>query len=107
MAFYHGKFLTGIHKKNIPAHGFWMLPVLWLVSLIPELVLHIATAKDPASLWNCGLYLPGLFALVPALLLFAVLCLIPSRGWKHTLLILYSLTVSILCASQISLIYPE
>lgn len=101
MAFYHGKFLTGIQNKNIHSHGFWMLPVLWLVSLIPELVLHIATAKDPASLWNCGLYLPGLFALVPALILFAVLCLIPSRGWKHALLILYSLTASILCASQL------
>lgn len=101
MAFYRGKFSAVFSHQTPRSRWFWLLLILWLAALIPELALHLATAKDPASLWNCGVYLPGLFALVPALILFAVLCLIPSRGWKCAVLILYSLTASILCGSQL------
>ena len=93
-----------IAKSASPAprsRWFWLCLVLWLTVLVPELALHLACGKDPESLWNCGLYLPGLFALVPVLILFAILMLIPSRGWKRALLVLFSLIVYILCASQL------
>ena len=56
----------------------WMFLLLWFTGLLPELILHIAAAKDAASLWNAGMVLPGLFALVPALILFAVATIL---GW--------------------------
>lgn len=101
MASYRGKFSAVVSHWSPRSRWVWLLFVLWLTALIPELALHLATAKDPASLWNYGMYLPGLFALVPALILFAVLCLIPSGGWKRALLILFSLIVFVLCTSQL------
>ena len=101
MASDRGKFSAVVFHRSPRSRWVWLLFVLWLTALIPELALHLATAKDPASLWNYGMYLPGLFALVPALILFAVLCLIHSGGWKRALLILFSLIVFVLCASQL------
>ena len=101
MASDRGKFSAVVSHRSPRSRWVWLLFVLWLTALIPELALHLATAKDPASLWNYGMYLPGLFALVPVLILFAVLCLIHSGGWKRALLILFSLIVFVLCASQL------
>ena len=79
----------------------WMFLLLWFTGLLPELILHIAAAKDAASLWNAGMVLPGLFALVPALILFAVFCLLPSRKSIQVLTMVYGFTVFLLCASQL------
>ena len=97
MAAYRGKFLSGTGS----AHRLRMFLALWLVCLIPELVLHIATAKDASSLWNAGMLLPGLFALVPALALYAFFRLLPHRRPVQTLLCVYSFILFLLCASQL------
>lgn len=99
MTIYHGKYQSaaqaaGKHRR------LWMFLLLWLTGLIPELILHIATVKDTASLWNAGLVLPGLFALIPAMILFTVFCLMPSRKPIRILAGVYSFVFFLLCASQ-------
>ena len=100
MTVYRGRF-----QSTAPPPGgrrrLWMFLLLWLSGLLPELILHIATAKDAASLWNAGMVLPGLFALVPALILFAVFCLLPSRKPIQALTMVYGFGVFMLCASQL------
>ena len=74
---------------------------LWLAVAFPELILHIFTAKTMKTCFNSGFILPLLFAAVPALILFTVLVLIPSRKVSHGINIGYHAVSFILCASQL------
>ncbi len=80
---------------------WWLLPILWLASVIPEVVLHIATADDQASLMNAGLYISALFALVPALIVFTLISLIPSRKVNMGICIGYSALYALFAGAQL------
>ena len=79
---------------------WWLLPLLWAAAAIPELVLHIATAADRASLFNAGLYISLLFAAVPALAVFAIVSLIPSRRVNIAICIAYSGLYALFACAQ-------
>ena len=74
---------------------------LWLALALPELVLHLATAKSGDLLINSGLILSAVFALVPALVVF-VLCTSLRKKWaNYAAALVYSLLSFLLCASQL------
>lgn len=87
-------------RTRMGLNHWWLLLILWLASAIPELVLHIATASDQASLLSEGLYLGPLFALVPALVVFTMISLISKRWINLTLCILYSALYALLAGAQ-------
>ncbi len=80
---------------------WWLLLILWLASVIPEFFLHISTAADQASLWNAGVYISALFSLVPALIVFTIISLIPWRKVNIGIIIAYSVLYALLCCAQI------
>ena len=73
---------------------------LWAALAFPELVLHLSTAKSSDLLFNSGLLLGPLFALLPAFVVFA-LCTSLSKGSNHALTILYSGLSFLFYASQL------
>lgn len=79
---------------------WWLLLMLWAASAIPELVLHISTADDRASLLNAGLYISVLFAIVPALAVFTLVSLIPSRKVNIGICIGYSALYALFAGAQ-------
>lgn len=79
---------------------WWLLLFLWIASALPELVLHLSTADDGASLINAGLYISALFAIVPALVVFAVVCLIPNRKVNLGICIAYSSLYALFAGAQ-------
>ena len=83
------------------ASHWWLLLILWLAAVIPEVVLHIATAADEASLLNAGLYISVLFAAVPALIVFTLISLIPCRKLNITICIIYSVLYALLAGAQL------
>ena len=87
-------------RKNFRTYLGTLL-FLWLACALPELVLHLATATTAATTFNSGLILPLLFALVPALILFALYLLIPKWQINHTITIVYSVVWLLLCGSQL------
>ena len=102
MAKYSGRFVSErASVRLIPWHQGWLLLFLWLAGALPELVVHIDTALNPETFWNSGLITGPLFALVPDLIVFAITCFIPKRGFNVTLTIAYSVIYYLLCASQI------
>ncbi len=100
MAKYTGKYMTpdATKKQVLP---IWSFLLLFLAAAIPEFVLHLSTAQGSAVLFNSGLYLPALFALVPALVIFSLIWLIPKKGINFTILVLYSLICLLFCGSQL------
>ncbi len=88
-------------KRKKFLNRWYLLLAVWLAGFFPELVLHIATATGPKTLYNPGLVMPLLFSGVPALLLFALTLVIPSRRANHILLTVYSSLVLVFCASQL------
>lgn len=88
-------------KRKKYLNRWYLLLAVWLAGFFPELVLHIATATGPKTLFNPGLVMPLLFSGVPVLLLFALTLVIPSRRANHILLTVYSALVLVFCASQL------
>ena len=80
---------------------WWLLLFLWLASIVPELILHISTADSQASLLNAGLYISALFALVPALIVFTLVSLIPWRKVNIGICIGYSVLYALMAGAQI------
>jgi len=64
-------------------------------------VLHLSTSKSSDLLLNSGLLLGPLFALVPALLMFAVCTSLPRRIHNYCAALVYSLLCLVLCGSQL------
>lgn len=90
-----------LRKRAWPAwNHWWLLLCLWLSSAIPELVLHIATARENA-MFNSGMLLSILFAAVPAMIIFAVVSLIPKKGMNLGICIGYSVLYALLAGSQL------
>ena len=80
---------------------WWLLLILWAASVLPEIVLHIATAADEASLINAGLLISALFAIVPALIVFAIISLIPNRKVNIAICIAYCSIYTLLAGAQL------
>ena len=80
-------------------YGSLML-YLWAALAFPELVLHLSTAKSGDLLFNSGLLLGPIFAILPGLVLYAV-CTSLSRSANYAVTLLYSLAMYLFCASQL------
>ena len=74
--------------------------LLWLALAFPELVLHFSTA-GPGLLFNSGLLLAPLFALLPATVMYALCTSLPRRWQNYTAALIYSLLCLVLCGSQL------
>ncbi len=102
MAGYIGRYSSAqTPPYRAPWRQIWLLPLLWLAGALPELIVHIDTAVSRSSLWNSGLVLGVLFALVPALFVFALTCLFSRRWLNLALIIGYSAIYYLLCVSQL------
>ncbi len=97
---YQPKFAKIDTERRRLSH-WWLLLILWLSSALPEIVLHVSTADDQASLLNAGLYISALFALVPALIVFTVISLIPNRKVNIGICIGYSALYALFAGAQI------
>ena len=78
-----------------------LLVYLWLALAVPELVLHLATAKSGDLLLNSGLVLSAVFALVPGFLMFVLCTSLPRPGANYAAALVYSFLCFLLCASQL------
>ena len=88
-------------NKSWPVlNHWWLLPILWLSGAIPEIVLHISTATGPGTLLNSGMILGALFAIVPGLIVFTLISLIPSRKWNLAICITYSVLYALMAGAQ-------
>ena len=96
---YRPKYAKNEPERRMLNH-WWLLLFIWAASAIPELVLHLSTANDKASLVNAGLYISLLFAIVPALVLFTIVSLIPNRKVNITICILYSGLCALFAGAQ-------
>lgn len=100
--FYRGKYSREPQPRSRQnLNHWWLLLFLWLSSVIPELVLHIATATNKITLVNSGLILGALFAILPSFLAFAIISLIPWRKVNVTLCIIYSALYALLAGAQL------
>ena len=100
--FYRGKYSDGSQPGSPQAlNHWWLLLLLWLSSVIPELVLHIATATNKITLLNSGLILGALFAILPSFLVFALISLIPWRKVNVTISIVYSTLYALMASAQL------
>ena len=77
-----------------------LLLYLWIALAFPELVLHLSTAKSSEMLFNSGLLLGAVFAVLPAAVLFA-LCTSLGKSANRGLSVLYGAVCFLLCASQL------
>lgn len=87
-------------RKNYRTYLATLL-YLWLACAFPELVLHLACATTAVTVFNSGLILPLLFAMVPAVALFALILVIPKKKISHTIAVLHGLLWLLLCGSQL------
>lgn len=102
LAKYSGRYFSGSKQaRTLNWNHGWLLLFLWLAGALPELILHFDTALNAETMWNEGLLLGILFAMIPALILFALTCFIPWRGLNIALTILYSAVFYLLCAAQL------
>ena len=87
-------------SAELPKGQVFLLLYLWLALALPELVLHISTAGS-GLMFNSGLLLGPLFALVPALLMTALCSALPRRWQNYTAALVYSLLCWLFCGSQL------
>lgn len=102
MSAYSGKYYCGdASEREVRWPSGLLLLFLWLAGALPELVVHIDTAQNIHTLYNEGLALGLLFALVPALVVYGLSCILPWRRANIALIITYSAVYYLLCASQL------
>ena len=77
-----------------------LLFYLWIALAFPELVLHLSTAKSGGMLFNSGLLLGAVFAVLPAAVMF-VLCTSLGKRVNRGLTVLYGAVCFLFCASQL------
>lgn len=99
MTRYFGHFENRTVIKKVSA--FWLALLLWAAGAVPEVLLHIASAEKPEDLWNVGLILSVLFALIPALAVCALAITLPWKKACFGICIGYSAVYFVLCASQL------
>lgn len=88
-------------KKAWWMDQLWLLLFLLVSAAVPELLLHFATADGWEAAFNSGLILSVLFAVVPALLIFALICLISHKIATRIITVGYAFIAYLLCASQV------
>lgn len=88
-------------RRKIHFSHWWLLLALWLAGAVPEVVLHIASAKNSATMLNSGMLLGLLFAIVPGLVVFTLISIIPKKGINLAFCITYSAIYALLAASQL------
>ena len=99
---YRGKYSDASTPRSMPQLShWWLLVFLWLASIIPEIVLHIATATGKATLINSGLILGALFAIVPAFIVFTLISLMPWRKVNIAVSIFYCSLYALFSAAQL------
>ena len=87
--------------RAIRRNRFWLLLYLWIAAALPELVLHFATAKNFGTVFNGGLFLAPLFALVSAVAVFILCTAIPNPKVCNGIALGYSGVVLFLCGAQL------
>lgn len=99
---YHGKYTDESKPRSGPQlNHWWLLLFLWLSSVIPELVLHIATATNKITMLNSGLILGALFAILPSFIAFTVISLMPWRKANLSVCIAYSSLYALVAGAQL------
>ena len=88
-----------VQKPQQP-HYSSLLFFLWAALAFPELVLHLSTAKSGEMLFNSGLLLGPVFAVLPAFLVFALCTSLPRRRTNRLIAILYTGLCFLLCAAS-------
>ena len=88
-------------KPQQQPHYSSLLFFLWAALAFPELVLHLSTAKSGEMLFNSGLLLGPVFAVLPAFLVFALCTSLPRRRTNRLIAIVYTGLCFLLCASQL------
>ena len=73
---------------------------LWAALAFPELILHLSTAKSSDLLFNSGLLLGPLLALLPAAVIF-FLCTSLGKKGNHALAVIFGFFSFLLYASQL------
>ena len=74
---------------------------LWLALALPELVLHLSTAKSGDLMVNSGLLLGPVFALLPAFVMFALCTSLGRSGANYAAGLIYTGLCFLLCVSQL------
>ena len=82
-------------------HPVFLLLLLWLGVLFPELLLHFCTQADNVFSLHMHLIYPILFSLVPVLILWTLILCIRFRFLRILISILETLVPVLLCASQL------
>ena len=90
-----------VRRPRKKASPLYLLALLWAAGALPELLLHISTAESAADVWSSGIPLSVLFALVPALIVAALVQLLPWKKVSYGLCIAYCAVYFVLCASQV------
>lgn len=96
-----GRFLRREHSRRKRLNILWMLPILWLAGVIPELLLHFVTAKGQTDVWNGGVILSVLFSLVNALVVFAVVSALPWKKVRYWIGFAYCVLMLLMAGSQL------
>lgn len=96
-----GRFLRREHSRRKRLNILWMLPILWLAGVIPELLLHFVTAKGQTDVWNGGVALAVLFSLVNALVVFAVVSALPWKKVRYWIGFAYCVLMLLMAGSQL------
>lgn len=84
-----------------PGSRIFLFICLWLAAALPELVVHIAASKNDGTLWSAGLILAPMFALVPALIVFALCLVIPGEKVRFGITVGYSAVLFLFFACQL------
>ncbi len=96
-----GRFLRREHGRKKRLNIWWMLPILWLAGVIPELLLHFLTAKGQTDVWNGGVALAVLFSLVNALVVFAAISALPWKKVRYWIGFSYCVVMLLMAGSQL------
>lgn len=88
-------------KRQTPPRYDQLLAVLWAAVAVPELILHISTAQGVTSFFSSGLILSLLFAAVPALIVWAVMLVVPKPKINFIIVLVFSALFFLMPASQL------
>ena len=93
--------MAGKYNKSHTRGNFPLLLYLWLSAAIPELTLHLATSNSASTILNSGLILGPGFALVVALLIFALIRIFNVQWFTKTAALILTLISFLFCTAQL------
>jgi len=80
---------------------WWFLLLLWSAIALPELILHLGTAKNAGNIFSAGLLTGPLFAVVPAVTFFILCTTLPNPKANYWVSVAYTGLTYLLHASQL------